>query len=207
DTTSFASPADLAAYLQGKINDALVAAGLTPGLMATSVLSDGQTNDVTTEQVPFGAPVFLPQGMHLHDAQTIGLPDNPTNGAVQAIVTHPTDADIMWIGLPNGGIFRTTNAQAGIGVVAWQPLLDIGPAMSISTLTLDPTAAIGATTAAGAVLVAGVGDVSNFGELGSAQTGLYRSADGGDSWRQIGRSELAQQHVRGVAARGNVIVV
>src|SRR5688572_28207647 len=37
-------------------------------------------------------------------------PNDEVAGAVHTIVAHPGDADTLWIGTVNGGIWRTTNA-------------------------------------------------------------------------------------------------
>src|SRR5688572_19554876 len=39
-----------------------------------------------------------------------GIPFEPVTGAVSAIVAHPTDANVVWVGTVNGGVWRTTNA-------------------------------------------------------------------------------------------------
>ena len=36
--------------------------------------------------------------------------NNPVAGAIQAVVTHPTNPDVMWVGSVNGGVWGTTNA-------------------------------------------------------------------------------------------------
>ncbi|TMD73457.1 MAG: hypothetical protein E6I81_04345, partial [Chloroflexi bacterium] len=212
-TQSFNSPADLAQALQGRIDSALLQAGLTPGFTTTGALTAGQT--FTAQQVPFGAPVFVPQGNHTHFGLTGDLSckggnvppcDNPVNGAVQTVVTDPNNASIMWIATVNGGVWRTDNAGAGIGVIPWKPLLDLGPSMSIGALTRDPTVNPNSALAADAVLVAGIGDVSSS-HQGSALTGIIRSTDGGNTWSALGGADLAGLTVIGVAARANVIVV
>ena len=45
-------------------------------------------------------------------------------GAVQAIVAHPTDPNVVWIGTVNGGVWKTTNAlnDDQNGGPTWTPL-------------------------------------------------------------------------------------
>jgi hypothetical protein len=43
-----------------------------------------------------------------------GIPGNPVTGAVSAIATNPDNPDIIYIGTPNGGVWKTTNATTGI---------------------------------------------------------------------------------------------
>src|SRR5207245_10658297 len=128
------------------IGAALLTAGLSAGFTTTCALTAGQT--FTAQQVPFGAPGFVPQGNHTHFGLTGDLSckggnvppcDNPVNGAVQTVVTDPNNASIMWIATVNGGVWRTDNAGAGIGVIPSKPLLDLGPLMSRGQLTPEPT--------------------------------------------------------------------
>ncbi|TMC55457.1 MAG: hypothetical protein E6J20_00540 [Chloroflexi bacterium] len=214
-TTTNTKPDQLVQQLQDSIDAALIAAGLTPGFMQTAVIDPGTPFVAGT--VPFGAPVFVPQGNHLHFGLTgdlscvaTGTPDcdNPVAGAVSAVVAHPNDPNILWIGTVNGGVWRTTaaNAVASIGLVPWQPLLDIGPQMSINTLALDPTVVLAAGSYSNAVLVAGIGNASSA-FMSSPLTGVIRSTDGGATWTRLGVNELAGLTVTGVAPRGNVIVV
>src|SRR5262249_42164800 len=64
DTTSNAIPDDLVEDLQAKINDALIAAGLTPGFLTTGATPVAAGTTFTATFVPFGAPQFLPEGPH-----------------------------------------------------------------------------------------------------------------------------------------------
>src|SRR6185503_21231521 len=48
----------------------------------------------------------------LQFGQTEGLTNNPVSGAIQAIVAHPSNANIIWAGSVNGGVWKTTNATS-----------------------------------------------------------------------------------------------
>ncbi|MCC6766017.1 MAG: DUF11 domain-containing protein [Deltaproteobacteria bacterium] len=120
-------------------------------------------------------------------------------GAVHAVVTHPTDADTIWIGAVNGGLWRTTNATAASP--AWTPLIDDFPSLSIGALELDPT------DAANRTLVAGIGRYSSFGSTGGALRGILRTTDGGATWTELGAVDLAGRNVSGVGPRGATILV
>ena len=45
-------------------------------------------------------------------AQVDVPPNNPVCGAIQSIAAHPSDANILYVGAVNGGLWRTTNATA-----------------------------------------------------------------------------------------------
>ncbi len=120
-------------------------------------------------------------------------------GSIHGLVTHPTDADTIWIGGANGGIWRTTDATAASP--SWTPLTDAFPSLSTGALELDPTDATNQT------LVAGIGRFSSFGSAGGPLTGLLRTTDGGTTWTQLGTVDLAGRNVSGVGPRGATILV
>ena len=58
-----------------------------------------------------GVPNFIPQGPGpIVSGQTEGLTNNPVTGAVNAIAPDPSNANRVFIGTVNGGIWMTNNA-------------------------------------------------------------------------------------------------
>ena len=125
-------------------------------------------------------------------------PNNEVVGAIHTVAAHPTDANILYVGGVNSGIWRTSNATAPSP--NWTPLTDNFPSLSIGALEFDPTDATRRT------LVAGIGRFSSFGRSGGPLTGLLRTTDGGDNWAQISHPLLVNQNISGVAARGATLL-
>jgi len=109
-------------------------------------------------------------------------PNGTTSGAVQSILTNPTNAQSIIIGSTNGGIWSTQN-----GGTTWKPLTDTLPSLSIASLAYNSTAS--------SVVFAGIGITDNGGvggtdvnNRGGARTGVLESIDGGNSWTPLAAS-------------------
>jgi hypothetical protein len=150
-----------------------------------------------------GVPNWVEQGPGpTLNGQAEGIPNNPVVGAVNAVVADPTNADILYLGAVNGGVWRTRNATAANPT--WTPLTDQFPSLSIGALALDPTDITNQT------LVAGIGRFSSFYGTGGPLTGLLRTTDGGDHWVPLGQTgpmNLLGENIRAVVPRGNTIFV
>lgn len=130
-------------------------------------------------------------------AQVSVPPNNEVSGAIQSIAAHPTNADILYIGAVNGGVWKTLNATAA--QPAWTPLTDSLPSQSISAVALDPLDVTQQT------LLAGTGRFSNFAQRGDDEIGVYRTTNGGASWTVLGAPTLVGQKLIAVAARGSTL--
>ncbi|MEO1528216.1 MAG: hypothetical protein AAFX06_22525 [Planctomycetota bacterium] len=123
---------------------------------------------------------------------------NSIGGATHTVVAHPTDADTLYIGAVNGGVWKTTNATSAIPI--WFPQTDMLESPSISAMAFDVTDSNSET------LVATTAGYSSFGGV-SGQRGLvYRTTDGGDNWSDVGSNGIVGENLSGVAARGDTIV-
>ena len=55
-------------------------------------------------------------------------------GRVRAIIPHPGDPRVMWLGSVSGGVWKTTNGGA-----SWFPLADFMANLAVSSMAIDPT--------------------------------------------------------------------
>lgn len=99
--------------------------------------------------------------------QSLG-PGN-VGGRTRGLVIHPNNPDVMWAGGATGGVWKTTDAGQ-----TWNPLTDLLPVLSLSSLVLDPTNPD--------VLYAGTGERFQQGWSGA---GIFKTTDGGQSWIQL----------------------
>lgn len=96
------------------------------------------------------------------------------SGHVEAIVVHPTNPSLIWIGADTGGIWKSTDAG-----VTWRPVNDFLEAMIIPTIVINP--------ANPTILYAGTGARSS----GVPGVGILKSTDSGDSWTGLAATRNA----------------
>lgn len=90
--------------------------------------------------------------------QVEGITDKEIVGAINTIAAHPSDANTLYVGAVNGGIWKTTNALAASPT--WVDQLGVSGSLAIGAMEFDPTDATNQT------LVAGTGRFSSFYGLG-----------------------------------------
>ena len=121
-----------------------------------------------------------------------------TAGAVNCVLPHPNNPNIMYIGAVNGGVWKTLNAQAL--EPKWIPLTDRLKSLSIGALAFD--------TADTNTIIAGIGRTSSFNYRGGPLTGLQLSTNSGDSFTELdGNGRLKGLKINGVVKHGNTILV
>jgi photosystem II stability/assembly factor-like uncharacterized protein len=87
-------------------------------------------------------------------------------GRTCAIAFHPTDANIIFLGTPAGGLWRSTD-----GGGHWETNTDLLPTLGISSIVFDPIDPN--------IIYAGTGD-RDAGD--SPGMGVIKSTDGGETW-------------------------
>ncbi len=100
---------------------------------------------------------------------------NNIGGRINAVVAHPDDPDIMYVGNTTGGVFKTVN-----GGEEWFPIFDDNPFLATAVITLDPSDPD--------IVYVGTGDrnISGYPAIGN---GVYRSDDAGETWSHLGLAD------------------
>ncbi len=109
-------------------------------------------------------------------------------GRVDRIAFHPTDPDIMYIGTPAGGLFKTVNAGG-----TWNPISRYLPSTGISGIVVshnNPNK-IFILTGDGDSNISGF--VEDFGYIRWSE-GVYSSDDAGDTWSKLGDFPIASNY-------------
>lgn len=132
--------------------------------------------------------------------QVEGMADASVSGAINCVAPHPSDASILYIGAANGGVWRTTDANAA--VPNWTLLDDGMTSQAIGALEFDPTDASNQT------LVVANGFTSSIRSRGSGIRSIFKTTNGVAPWTNIDpNTDLPVATFTGVAPRGNTIVV
>jgi HYR domain/Secretion system C-terminal sorting domain len=117
-------------------------------------------------------------------------PSNYTNGAngyngglgrVNVIAFHPTNANIIYIGMPAGGVWKTTD-----GGTTWSPMADILASIGVSGIAVDQG------TPNTIYILTGDGDAAH-----TYSIGVMKSTDGGVTWGTTGLSWNVSSFNRG----------
>ncbi|QDS91756.1 Dockerin type I repeat protein [Roseimaritima multifibrata] len=164
-------------------------------------LEDRRLLAVFTEGIDFWGPQG-PQptiNAQVENIPSTGAGANPVVGAVHTVLPDPTDADVLYLGATNGGIWKTTDATAASPT--WTPLTDQFASLSTGAMEFDTTDGTNQT------ILVGIGHTSSWSRIGGALTGLLRTTDGGATWDPLGQDDLIGRNVVGVAIRGNTMVV
>ncbi|MEM8908584.1 MAG: hypothetical protein AAGD05_12105, partial [Bacteroidota bacterium] len=103
-------------------------------------------------------------------------------GRINTIAFHPTDPNTFWVGVAQGGVWKTTNSGT-----SWLPLTDNLPILRISDIAVDPNDPD--------VMYISVGDYAYLGislnTTGSKRhthygMGVFKTTDGGQNWNPTG---------------------
>ncbi len=95
-----------------------------------------------------------------------------TSGRVMSIAVHPANPGIIYIGTASGGLWKSVNGGA-----SWQSVMDREGAYSMGWVTLDPQNPN--------VVWVGTGERNSQRSVAYGD-GVYKSEDGGRSWKNVG---------------------
>lgn len=95
-----------------------------------------------------------------------------TSGRIADIAIHPTQQNMMYVAVGSGGVWKTENAGT-----TWKPIFDGQASYSIGCITLDPSNP--------SIVWVGTGENVGGRHVGFGD-GIYRSTDGGKSWKNLG---------------------
>jgi len=97
----------------------------------------------------------------------------PEGNRTDAIVGEPGNPMVNYVGAASGGIFKTTD-----GGLRWTPIFDKEDVMSIGALAIAPSAHN--------IIWAGTGEPFYNRVATSIGNGIYKSTDGGATWKHTG---------------------
>jgi photosystem II stability/assembly factor-like uncharacterized protein len=92
-------------------------------------------------------------------------------GRIDCITFHPTDANVIWIGSPSGGLWKTED-----GGVTWTPFTDDLPSLGVSDIEIHPGNPD--------IMYLATGTRDTWFETFSV--GILKSEDGGTTWQETG---------------------
>lgn len=119
--------------------------------------------------------------------QVENITDREIVGAINCVTPHRTDANTLYIGGVNGGVWRTTNATAASPT--WTFISNDLPSQSIGALEFDPTDATNQT------FVVGLGRTSSFSSFGVGNRGVFRTTTGTAPGQTLTQAELSPTSV------------
>lgn len=97
------------------------------------------------------------------------------SGRIADIAINPSDPSQWYVAVGSGGVWKTDNAST-----TWKPIFDDQPSYSIGCVTIDPNYH--------SVIWIGTGENVGGRHVGYGD-GVYRSADGGANWENMGLKE------------------
>ncbi len=93
-------------------------------------------------------------------------------GRIADIDIHPENQNVWYVGVGSGGVWKTENAGT-----TWEPIFDDQPSYSIGSLLIDPSNP--------STVWVGTGENVGGRHVGFGD-GVYKSTDGGRTWRNMG---------------------
>ncbi len=146
-------------------------------LTSSFILAQTPTAAVTPTATPVPAPTPTPTPDPMASGVFSGLRFRSigpavTSGRVIAFAVDPNDRTKYYVAVASGGVWKTVNAGT-----TWTPVFENEGAFSIGAVALDPKNP--------STVWVGTGERNSQRSVGYGD-GVYRSDDGGKSWRNVG---------------------
>ena len=106
-----------------------------------------------------------------------------TSGRISALAVEPNNPSRYYVAAASGGVWKTTNSG-----ITWTPVFDSQGSYSIGAITLDPKNPL--------IVWVGTGE-NNSQRSVSYGDGVYRSDDGGKTWKNMGLK--SSEHIGRIA--------
>lgn len=124
-----------------------------------------------------GSGQLTPEDLSVYQWRELG--PAVTSGRITAFAVEPGDADVIYAGTASGGAWKTEN-----GGTTWRPVFYEEGSVSLGAIALDPSDPD--------VIWIGTGEQNSV-RSSSFGDGIYRSDDGGETWRHMGLE--ASRHI------------
>jgi len=150
------------------------------GLIPRSGLVWGQSSDARGFAVgSSGKGIDQLTAEHVREVTLRSLGPTIRPGRVADIAVDPRNRSVWYLANGSGGLWKTTNRGND-----WKPVFDEGGSYSLGCVTIDPRNPD--------VVWLGTGENSSNRSVGYGD-GVYRSTDGGQSWKKMGLHD--SQHI------------
>lgn len=161
--------------LNGNIADPAIFLAEVKKIQAEKNVSNRKTSG---NWIPFG-PSELPPS--IDQITSHGM------GRINCIAFHPTDSATIFVGVAQGGVWKSTNSGQ-----SWTPLTDNLPIIRISDIAIDPTNPNTMYISVGDYAYLGISLKSDGRNRHTHYgIGVYKTVDGGNTWTETGLN-LAQ---------------
>ncbi len=156
---------------------------------ATATDPNGNTSEFSqAQQLPYGPPALSSTSWTsvgpLTTAKGRDPGGLPTTGRITTLAADPTNANVIYVGGADGGVWKTTN-----GGQSWAPLTDNQITLAMGAIAIAPSNT--------SIIYAGTGEADDLESLYGM--GILKSTDGGTTWTlsqgNPGKAEFNLQHI------------
>ncbi len=157
----------------------LITLAVLAGVAGVAVAKPNAKQTATTEKKdegPLSASTF--EGLTMR-----GIGPALTSGRIVDFAVDPANSSTWWVAAASGGVWKTDNAGA-----TWSPVFDGEGSYSIGCITVDPNNPN--------VVWVGTGENNSQRSVGYGD-GVYRTLDGGKSWKRMGLDK--SEHIGRIA--------